>query len=136
MQTQAFGLFKLAGCLAAQRLSSIISAFTLFCSGDLTIEGMEINLEANGIVTLFTLTCISSGGPATMVTWTRDSGNGTEGTETVLDDRLTSQYSHTLTVTESSSFSLAYICEVSNNKPSSATIYVEIYTGSGMSIHL
>ena len=46
-----------------------------------------------------TLTCISTGGPATTVTWTRDSITVTEGTETVLDDLETAQYTHTLTVT-------------------------------------
>ena len=43
----------------------------------------------------FTLTCISTGGPATTVTWTRDSTTVTEGTETVLDDPETAQYTHT-----------------------------------------
>ena len=62
-----------------------------------------------------TLTCISTGGPATTVTWTRDTITVTEGTETVLDDRLTAQYTHTLTVTTGGE----YTCTVSNNKPSS-----------------
>ena len=66
----------------------------------------------------FTLTCISTGGPATTVTWTRDSANITEGTETVLDDPVTAQYTHTLrgvkTVGE-------YKCTVANNKPSTAS---------------
>ena len=47
----------------------------------------------------FTLTCISTGGPATTVTWTRDSVTITEGTETVFDNPVTAQYTHTLTVT-------------------------------------
>ena len=47
----------------------------------------------------FTLTCISTGGPATTVTWTSDSTTTvTEGTETVLDDPETAQYTHTLTL--------------------------------------
>ena len=62
-----------------------------------------------------TLTCISTGGPATTVTWTRDSTNVTEGTETVLDDPETAQYTHTLTVTTGGE----YTCTVENNKPSS-----------------
>ena len=64
-----------------------------------------------------TLTCISTGGPATTVTWTRDSITVTEGTETVLDDPETAQYTHTLTVTTGGE----YTCNVSNNKPSSAS---------------
>ena len=62
-----------------------------------------------------TLTCISTGGPATTVTWTRDSTTVTEGTETVLDDPVTAQYTHTLTVTTGGE----YTCTVSNNKQSS-----------------
>ena len=62
-----------------------------------------------------TLTCISTGGPATTVTWTRDSITVTEGTETVLNNAMTAQYTHTLTVTTGGD----YTCTVSNNKPSS-----------------
>ena len=61
-----------------------------------------------------TLTCISTGGPATTVTWTRYSIAVTEGTETVLNNAMTAQYTHTLTVTTGGE----YTCTVSNNKPS------------------
>ena len=61
--------------------------------------GFELHTELIGIDPQFTLTCISTGGPATTVTWTRDSVTVTEGTETVLDDPVTAQYTHTLTVT-------------------------------------
>ena len=58
-----------------------------------------------------TLTCISTGGPATTVTWTRDSTTTvTEGTETVLDDPETAQYTHTLNVTTGGK----YTCTVAN----------------------
>ena len=60
----------------------------------------------------FTLTCISAGGPATTVTWTRDSVTVTEGTETVLDDPVTAQYTHTLTVT--GRLGGNYTCTVTN----------------------
>ena len=60
-----------------------------------------------------TLTCNSTGRPATTVTWTRDSTTVTEGTETVLDDPVTAQYTHTLNVTTGGE----YTCTVSNNKP-------------------
>ena len=62
-----------------------------------------------------TLTCISTGGPATTVTWTRDFTTVTEGTETVIDDSAIAQYTHTLTVTTGGE----YTCTVENNKPSS-----------------
>ena len=75
------------------------------------------------------LTCISTGGPATTVTWTRDSTvTVTEETETVLDDPETAQYTHTLTVTIGGN----YTCSVANNMPfsSSESFLVEgIYTG-------
>ena len=70
----------------------------------------------------FTLTCISTGGPATTVTWTRDSTTVTEGTETVLDNATTAQYTHTLTVTTGGE----YTCSVSNNKPSSASASITL----------
>ena len=70
----------------------------------------------NGASPQFTLTCISTGGPATNVTWTRDSVTVNEGTETVLGDRETAQYTHTLTVT--GRLGGFYTCTVANNKPS------------------
>ena len=72
-----------------------------------------------GVFNHFTsiLTCISTGGPATTVTWTRDSTTVTEGTETVLNDSVTAQYTHTLTLT--GRLPGLYTCTVANNKPSS-----------------
>ena len=72
--------------------------------------------DLNGASPQFTLTCISTGGPATTVTWTRDSDTVTEGTETVLDDPVTAQYTHTLTVT--GRLGVLYTCTVANDKPS------------------
>ena len=65
----------------------------------------------------FTLTCISTGGPATTVTWTRGSVTVTEGTETVLDDPVTAQYTHTLT----GSAAGEYTCIVNNSVSSAAS---------------
>ena len=79
--------------------------------GDVTISGGEVTFDSDQM----TLTCISTGGPATTATWTRDSITVTEGTETVLDDPVTAQYTHALTVTTEGE----YTCTVSNNKPSS-----------------
>ena len=74
--------------------------------------GDEVTFDSDQL----TLTCISTGGPATTVTWTRDSTTTvTEGTETVLGDPETAQYTHTLTVTTGGE----YTCTVENNKPSS-----------------
>ena len=63
-----------------------------------------------------TPTCVSTVGPATTVTWTRDSTTVTQGTQTVLNDPLTAQYTHTLTV--AGRLGGLYNCTVSNNKPS------------------
>ena len=109
----------------------------MFSPGDLAILGdMTLTWESDGTSTQFTLTCISTGGPATTVTWTRDSDAINEGTETVLDDRVTAQYTHTLTVTETSQFNGTYVCTVSNRKSSfyaskeiKATV---IHNGSGI----
>lgn len=60
----------------------------------------------------FTLTCISYGGPATDVLWTRDSVE-IEGGVTVLGSARSSRYRHTLNDTEEG----VYNCTVSNNKP-------------------
>ena len=67
----------------------------------------------------FTLTCISTGGPATTVMWTRDSEILSEGLSTVLENRITAEYTHTLTV--AGRLEGVYTCSVSNIKPSSAT---------------
>ena len=88
--------------------------------GDITIIGDEVTFDSDQL----TLTCISTGGPATTVTWTRDSTTTVnEGTQTVLDNTTTEQYTHTLNVTTGGE----YTCIVENNKPSSdsATITLE-----------
>ena len=70
----------------------------------------------------FNLTCISTGGPATTVTWTRNMEVVTEGTETVLDDPVTAQYTHTLT----GSIAGDYRCTVTNDISSdTATLTVQ-----------
>ena len=81
--------------------------------------------DLNGASPPFILTCISTGGPATNVTWTRDSKIVTKGNETVLDDPVTAQYTHTLTVT--GRLGGLYTCTVANNKPSngSATFSIQ-----------
>ena len=99
----------------------------LFFQGDITIYNgvtFTVDSDLNGASPQFTLTCISTGGPATTVTWTRDSDTVTEGTETVLDDRVTAQYTHTLTVT--GRLGGVYTCTVANDKPSEAQSNITI----------
>ena len=96
--------------------------------GDISISGsvvLAVVSDLNGASPQFTLTCFSTGGPATTVTWTSDSTTVTEGTETVLNDPVTAQYTHTLTVT--GRLPGLYMCSVSNHRPSSdsATLTLE-----------
>ena len=76
--------------------------------------------DLNGASPQFTLTCISTGGPATTVTWTRDSTTAMGDAVTVFNftnDAETATYTHTLTVT--GRLGGDYQCTVSNVKPSS-----------------
>ena len=74
--------------------------------------------DLNGDSPQFTLMCISTGGPATTVTWTRDSEE-ISGGMTVLDNAMTAQYTHTVTVT--GRLGGQYVCTVSNDRPSKAS---------------
>ena len=86
---------------------------------------IEVDSDLNGENPQFTLTCTSIGGPATYVTWTRDAVVVTEGNITVLNDAVTANYIHTLTVTKR--LSGFYNCTVANGLPSmsSRTLLVE-----------
>ena len=98
--------------------------------GDITIsDGITFTADSdlNGASPQFTLTCISTGGPATTVTWTRDSDTVTEGTDTVLDDPVTAQYTHTLTVT--GRLGGLYTCIVANDKPSQDSAQLKVQIG-------
>ena len=76
-----------------------------------------VDSDLNGGMPQFTLTCTSTGGPATTVTWTRDSET-VSGGMTVFNNVVTAQYTHTLTVT--GRLGGQYQCNVTNNKPSEA----------------
>ena len=95
--------------------------------GDITIpDGMTLVVDSdlNGASPQFTLTCISTGGPATTVTWTRDSATDIGDEMTVFNDVATVQYTHTLTVT--GRLGGDYQCTVSNVKPSSPSASLRI----------
>ena len=95
---------------APMNLHEVILISTL---GTITISG-DVMYDSDQLI----LACISTGGPATTVSWIRDSTTViTEGNETVLNDPVTAQYTHTLTVTTGGE----YTCTVANNKPSSTT---------------
>ena len=93
--------------------------YVLLQLGDIKLSGnmtFTVDSDFNGASLQFTLTCISTGGPATTVIWTRNSDIVTEGTETVLNDPVTAQYIHTLTVTGRQTG--LYTCTMANDKPS------------------
>ena len=97
-----------------------LSCHSFHSKGDVIISNsthLTVKSDLNGNSPHFTLTCISTGGPATTLTWTRDSEVITGGM-TVLDNAETAQYTHTLTVT--GRLPGQYQCTVSNNKPSTA----------------
>ena len=60
----------------------------------------------------FTLTCISTGGPATTVTWTRDSHTAVGERRSDVVNGTTAQYANTLTVT--GRLGGLYTCTVTN----------------------
>ena len=95
----------------------------ILITGDIIIpdNSIAMTVDSNHDELNFTLTCISTGGPATTVTWRRDGIIITEGTETVLNDTVTAQYTHTLTGTLEG----LYTCIVENNK-SNASVEINV----------
>ena len=84
----------------------------------------KLTSELNATTPTFTLTCTSTGGPATTVSWTVDNSAVTEDsayhiTSQILIDPENALYTHTLTVT--GRLVGEYQCTVSNNKPSSSS---------------
>ena len=95
------------------------SMFLCIGAGDISIpDGIDFNLDSDlrASVPWFTLTTLSTGGPATSVTWTRDSIGIESGVATVLNDAVTAEYTHTLKVM--GRLEGLYQCTVSNAKPS------------------
>ena len=100
-------------------------AIPVLVSGDITLpDGMTFTVgsDPSGASPQFTLTCISTGGPATTVTWTRDSEMLTGST--VLNNATTAQYTHTLTVT--GRLGGLYTCTVANGKPSVVAVQLTV----------
>ena len=93
-------------------------------AGDLSIVGditMTVDSDPSGYLPQFTLTCVSRGGPATSVTWVRGGALAGGTQETVLDDPVTAQYTHTLTVR--GRLRGLYQCIVSNDKSRAVAYY-------------
>ena len=80
--------------------------------------GFTLVSELTAVEPEFILSCNSTDGPATSVIWTRNSDTVGEGT-TVLNDAVTAQYTHTLTVT--GRLGGVYVCTVSNSISTTAS---------------
>ena len=103
-----------------------VSSVCLCPVGGITIPGgmtLTVISDLNGDSPQFSFTCTSTGGPATTVTWTRDSQTVSGGV-TVFNNAETAQYTHTLTVT--GRLGGQYECTVNNSKPSEATTHFTV----------
>ena len=98
-----------------------------FFIGNISVANFQCNIN-DSIITIITI-----GGPATTVTWTRDSeiipDDGNNSLVTVLDNSNTGQYTHTLNIS-GMTVPGVYGCSVSNNKPSLVKV-VGILTTEG-----
>ena len=89
----------------------------------------QLTSELDATAPTFNLTCISTGGPATTVTWTSNSRPVTDDSahhiiSQVLTDSENATYNHILMVTER--LAGVYGCNVSNNKPSSSSSVLSV----------
>ena len=126
--TENYSIYSLKNVITP-RVNSMCELRVVFipiCDGTGNINNLELTVdsdlsEVSVTTSQFTFTCISTGGPATTVTWTRDSvtvleDGDTYSLTTKLTDTETAQYIHTLTVTRR--LGGLYTCTVSNDKPS------------------
>ena len=105
----------------------ILCCVYYFHVGTLEAISLDFNLtsELNSTIPTFTLTCTSTGGPTTTVSWRRDgeilvenSSNYSVTSQTLLTNAEHAIYDHTLAVM--GRLVGEYQCNVSNNKPSSS----------------
>ena len=97
-----------------------MTALSLLRTGQVTIQGeitFRLDTDPATDPPVFNLTCTSTGGPATTVSWSRDGVVLTENsnyniTSQILIDTVTATYIHTLRVT--GKLVVEYECTVSN----------------------
>ena len=101
-----------------------------------------VSLSGRMIFTLlpnnqFLLTCISTGGPATTVTWTRDSASAVGLIDTVVVDGVTGTSNNTLLVTgrEEGLYTCTVSNRVSNESSASLNVAGEDHTLSQLLSH-
>jgi len=95
-------------------------------SGSPRIQGdihFQLTSEVDAATPVFTLTCTSTGGPATIVSWQRD-GVVFSGGITGLTDPVTATYTSTLTVTGRETGS--YSCVVRNDRSSATSQMLQL----------
>ena len=94
----------------------------VIAAGDITFTNCQVSTNSMPYV----LTCTTTGGPATTVTWEKHNESGdaeaveTDNQVTVLVNANTATYNHILTLNEQ--VGAVYGCSVSNNKPSSTKV--------------
>ena len=118
------------GCTTVEvLLYSVVKTSVCIFSGDVKIPvniSFTLHSALNETSPQFTLTCISTGGPATTVTWTRttaDFGVVTIQNMTLVNNTLP-RYIHTLNV--SGRLRGLYTCTVGNDETSdSAQLYIK-----------
>ena len=136
-RTLTIGIYEENGGKYVHKSTNNVISLPLWLAGEVEVTeeiGFTLISELTAEQPQFTLTCISTGGPATTVTWTRDSTTITGGTETVLDDLETAQYTHTLTLT--GRLAGAYRCTVSNSIPSTSSTVQNIRGEGGETSNL
>ena len=107
----------------------VIILFPFVGAPDIT-SPIKFSLETSFKVNLpvFTLTCISTDGPATTVTWTRDGAAVSYDTNHVLTqtvtDQLAANYSNVLTVTGREPGN--YTCSVTNDRGNDSSQSAEV----------
>ena len=95
------------------------------------IDAIQFSLQSDftAYLPVFTLTCISTGGPATTVTWTRDGATVSyDDSHTLMQtvtDQATSTYSNVLTVTGREPGN--YQCTVANERGNSSSEMMTIH---------
>ena len=106
------------------------SNYNYASTGDVVVSFVQFQLtsELNATTPTFTLTCTSTGGPATAVSWTVNNSAVTEDSAhnitSQITDTTTATYTHTLIMT--GRLVGEYECNVSNNKPSSSSGVVAV----------
>ena len=101
-----------------------------FISGVVDVQSVTFSLE-DIASPQFTLTCISTGGPATTVTWTRDSQTVVGERRSEVVNGVTAEYTHTLTVT--GRLPGLYTCTVTNDvTPAGASASITVQGTSGI----